>query len=56
MADFFKSNFRPIFFKLIKKNDDSFGEGKFKALFESIEQEQIESGKHTAYSSTFWKL
>ena len=33
---------------LSKKSDDSFGEGKFKALFQSIEQEQIESGEHIA--------
>ncbi|WP_371054549.1 4-hydroxyphenylpyruvate dioxygenase [Rhodosalinus sp. K401] len=36
----------PIFFEFIqRKGDDGFGEGNFKALFESIEREQIESGE-----------
>ena len=36
----------PIFFEFIqRKGDDGFGEGNFKALFESIEQEQIDSGE-----------
>ncbi|MBC7158384.1 MAG: 4-hydroxyphenylpyruvate dioxygenase, partial [Rhodobacteraceae bacterium] len=35
----------PIFFEFIqRKGDDGFGEGNFKALFESIEQDQIERG------------
>ena len=35
-----------IFFEFIeRKGDDGFGEGNFKALFESIEQEQIDSGE-----------
>ena len=35
----------PIFFEFIqRKGDDGFGEGNFKALFESIEAEQIERG------------
>jgi len=36
----------PIFFEFIqRKGDDGFGEGNFQALFESIEQEQIQSGE-----------
>ncbi|WP_372884199.1 4-hydroxyphenylpyruvate dioxygenase [Shimia sp.] len=36
----------PIFFEFIqRKGDDGFGEGNFKALFESIEREQIASGE-----------
>ena len=36
----------PIFFEFIqRKGDDGFGEGNFKALFESIEREQIENGE-----------
>jgi 4-hydroxyphenylpyruvate dioxygenase-like putative hemolysin len=32
----------PIFFEFIeRKGDDGFGEGNFKALFESIEEDQI---------------
>jgi len=35
----------PIFFEIIqRKGDDGFGEGNFKALFESIEQDQIKRG------------
>ena len=35
----------PIFFELIqRKGDEGFGEGNFKALFESIEQDQIQRG------------
>ncbi|EYD74885.1 4-hydroxyphenylpyruvate dioxygenase [Rubellimicrobium mesophilum DSM 19309] len=35
----------PIFFEFIqRKGDEGFGEGNFKALFESIEQDQIERG------------
>ncbi|MFC2968128.1 4-hydroxyphenylpyruvate dioxygenase [Acidimangrovimonas pyrenivorans] len=35
----------PIFFEFIqRKGDDGFGEGNFRALFESIEQDQIERG------------
>ena len=35
----------PIFFELIqRKGNDGFGEGNFKALFESIEQDQIRRG------------
>lgn len=35
----------PVFFEFIqRKQDDGFGEGNFKALFESIERDQIERG------------
>ena len=35
----------PVFFEFIqRKMDDGFGEGNFKALFESIERDQIERG------------
>lgn len=46
---FSKTVIGPIFFEFIqRKGDDGFGEGNFKALFESIEREQIESGELTA--------
>ncbi len=45
---FSKTVIGPIFFEFIqRKGDDGFGEGNFKALFESIEREQIESGELT---------
>ena len=35
----------PIFFEIIqRKGDEGFGEGNFKALFESIEEDQIRRG------------
>ncbi|MBV7257849.1 4-hydroxyphenylpyruvate dioxygenase [Pacificimonas sp. WHA3] len=35
----------PVFFEIIqRKKDDGFGEGNFKALFESIERDQMERG------------
>jgi 4-hydroxyphenylpyruvate dioxygenase len=35
----------PIFFEFIqRKGDNGFGEGNFRALFESIERDQIERG------------
>jgi 4-hydroxyphenylpyruvate dioxygenase len=35
----------PVFFEFIQRNgDEGFGEGNFKALFESIERDQIERG------------
>lgn len=35
----------PVFFEFIqRKGDDGFGEGNFKALFESIERDQVERG------------
>ena len=46
---FSKTVIGPIFFEFIqRKGDDGFGEGNFKALFESIEAEQIASGEITA--------
>jgi 4-hydroxyphenylpyruvate dioxygenase len=42
---FSKTVIGPIFFEFIqRKGDDGFGEGNFKALFESIEQDQIQRG------------
>jgi 4-hydroxyphenylpyruvate dioxygenase len=35
----------PVFFEFIqRKGDDGFGEGNFKALFQSIERDQIKRG------------
>ncbi|WP_300031668.1 4-hydroxyphenylpyruvate dioxygenase [uncultured Roseobacter sp.] len=46
---FSKTVIGPIFFEFIqRKGDDGFGEGNFKALFESIEQEQIRNGELAA--------
>ncbi len=43
---FSKTVIGPIFFEFIqRKGDDGFGEGNFKALFESIEREQIANGE-----------
>lgn len=43
---FSKTVVGPIFFEFIqRKGDDGFGEGNFQALFEAIEQEQIETGE-----------
>jgi len=42
---FSKTVIGPIFFEFIqRKGDDGFGEGNFQALFESIEQDQIDRG------------
>ncbi len=42
---FGKTVIGPIFFEFIqRKGDDGFGEGNFKALFESLEQDQIRRG------------
>ncbi|MGL6212089.1 MAG: 4-hydroxyphenylpyruvate dioxygenase [Paracoccaceae bacterium] len=42
---FSKTVIGPIFFEFIqRKGDDGFGEGNFKALFESIEQDQVRRG------------
>jgi len=42
---FSKEMIGPVFFEFIqRKKDDGFGEGNFKALFESIERDQIERG------------
>ena len=46
---FSRSVIGPIFFEFIqRKGDDGFGEGNFKALFESIEEDQIRRGVLTA--------
>ncbi|SEN44476.1 4-hydroxyphenylpyruvate dioxygenase [Pseudorhodobacter antarcticus] len=46
---FSKTVIGPIFFEFIqRKGDDGFGEGNFRALFESIEQDQIARGVLTA--------
>jgi 4-hydroxyphenylpyruvate dioxygenase len=45
MQIFTKTVIGPIFFEVIqRKGDDGFGEGNFKALFESIELDQIRRG------------
>ncbi|WP_421703619.1 4-hydroxyphenylpyruvate dioxygenase [Aliiroseovarius sp.] len=50
---FSKTVIGPIFFEFIqRKGDDGFGEGNFKALFESIEREQIEKGELSAAKGT----
>ena len=37
----------PIFLEFIqRKGDDGFGEGNFKALFESIEAEELAKGEY----------
>ena len=42
---FSKTLFGPVFFEFIqRKGDDGFGEGNFKALFESIERDQVRRG------------
>jgi 4-hydroxyphenylpyruvate dioxygenase len=42
---FSKTCIGPIFFEFIqRKGDDGFGEGNFKALFEAIEQDQLDRG------------
>jgi 4-hydroxyphenylpyruvate dioxygenase len=42
---FSKTVLGPVFFEFIqRKGDEGFGEGNFKALFESIERDQIERG------------
>ena len=46
---FSKTVIGPIFFEFIqRKGDDGFGEGNFRALFESIEADQIQRGVLTA--------
>ena len=46
---FSKTVVGPIFFEFIqRKGEDGFGEGNFKALFESIEREQIANGELVA--------
>ena len=42
---FSENQFGPIFFEFIqRKGNEGFGEGNFKALFESIEHDQIRRG------------
>ena len=42
---FSKTVIGPIFFEIIqRKGDDGFGEGNFKALFESLERDQLRRG------------
>ena len=42
---FTKTVIGPIFFEIIqRKGNEGFGEGNFKALFESIEQDQVRRG------------
>jgi len=44
---FLKTVIGPIFFEFIqRKGDDGFGEGNFKALFESIEAEELANGEY----------
>ena len=44
---FSKTMIGPIFFEFIqRKGDDGFGEGNFKALFESIEAEEAAKGDY----------
>ena len=44
---FSKTVIGPIFFEFIqRKGDEGFGEGNFKALFESIEAEELASGEY----------
>ncbi|MEO1797763.1 MAG: 4-hydroxyphenylpyruvate dioxygenase, partial [Pseudomonadota bacterium] len=44
---FSKTEIGPIFFEFIqRKGDDGFGEGNFKALFESIEAEEMANGDY----------
>lgn len=50
---FSKTVIGPIFFEFIqRKGDDGFGEGNFRALFESIERDQIERGVLKATADT----
>jgi len=42
---FTQNDIGPIFFEIIqRKGNEGFGEGNFRALFESIEQDQIRRG------------
>ena len=42
---FSQTQLGPVFFEFIqRKGDEGFGEGNFKALFESLERDQIERG------------
>lgn len=49
---FSKTVIGPIFFEFIqRKGDDGFGEGNFKALFESIEAEEIAKGEYGDFAA-----
>ena len=51
---FSKTVIGPIFFEFIqRKGDDGFGEGNFKALFESIEADQVARWAKELMESTF---
>jgi 4-hydroxyphenylpyruvate dioxygenase len=42
---FSQTHLGPVFFEFIqRKGDDGFGEGNFKALFQSIERDQVRRG------------
>jgi 4-hydroxyphenylpyruvate dioxygenase len=42
---FSETQLGPVFFEFIqRKGDEGFGEGNFKALFESIERDQLKRG------------
>jgi 4-hydroxyphenylpyruvate dioxygenase len=42
---FSQALFGPVFFEFIeRKGDEGFGEGNFKALFESLERDQVRRG------------
>ena len=42
---FSQTQLGPVFFEFIqRKGDEGFGEGNFKALFESLERDQIKRG------------
>ncbi|MGB0856594.1 MAG: 4-hydroxyphenylpyruvate dioxygenase [Paracoccaceae bacterium] len=50
---FSKTVIGPIFFEFIqRKGDDGFGEGNFKALFESIEAEELAKGEYSKEVAT----
>jgi 4-hydroxyphenylpyruvate dioxygenase len=50
---FSETQLGPVFFEFIqRKGDDGFGEGNFKALFESIERDQINRGVLNTASKT----
>ncbi len=50
---FSKTVVGPIFFEFIqRKGDDGFGEGNFKALFESIEAEELANGEYDDQGTT----
>jgi 4-hydroxyphenylpyruvate dioxygenase len=51
-SDLFETQIGPVFFEFIqRKRDEGFGEGNFKALFESIERDQIRRGVLSAGGS-----